>query len=63
MNLYKLLALVPETGSSSFELAHQVGEPLMGRKWQFYLYPIAQLEMNQLEAPYQIGRASCRERV
>jgi predicted AAA+ superfamily ATPase len=41
------------TGSSSFELAHQVGEPLMGRKWQFYLYPIAQLEMNQLEAPYQ----------
>jgi predicted AAA+ superfamily ATPase len=41
------------TGSSSFELAHQVGEPLVGRKWQFYLYPIAQLEMNQLEAPYQ----------
>jgi len=41
------------TGSSSFELAHQVGEPLVGRKWQFYLYPIAQLEMNRLEAPYQ----------
>jgi hypothetical protein len=41
------------TCSSSFELAHQVGEPLVGRKWQFYLYPIAQLEMNQLEAPYQ----------
>ena len=41
------------TGSSSFELAFQVGEPLVGRKWQFYLYPIAQLELNQLEAPYQ----------
>ncbi len=41
------------TGSSSFELAYQVGEPLVGRKWQFYLFPIAQLEMNQLEAPYQ----------
>ena len=44
---------VMAAGSSSFELAHQVGEPLVGRKWQFYLYPIAQLEMNRLEAPYQ----------
>ena len=41
------------TGSSSFELARQVGEPLVGRKWQFYLYPIAQLELNPLEAPFE----------
>lgn len=32
------------TGSSSFELARQSGEPLIGRKWSFTLYPIAQCE-------------------
>lgn len=37
------------TGSSSFELAHQVGEPLVGRKWQYTLYPIAQLELSSFE--------------
>ncbi len=37
------------TGSSSFELANQIGEPLVGRKWQFTLYPIAQLELNNYE--------------
>jgi len=37
------------TGSSSFELANQVGEPLVGRKWQFTLYPIAQLELQKEE--------------
>lgn len=40
---------VMATGSSSFELAHQVGEPLVGRKWQFTLYPIAQLELGGVE--------------
>jgi hypothetical protein len=34
------------TGSSSFKLADQVGEPLVGRKWQFLLYPISQLELS-----------------
>lgn len=33
------------SGSSSFDLAHQIGEPLVGRKWTFTLYPIAQLEL------------------
>jgi uncharacterized protein len=33
------------TGSSSFELAGQVGEPLTGRKRTLTLYPIAQSEM------------------
>ena len=33
------------TGSASFELAGQVGEPLTGRKWTLTLYPIAQLEL------------------
>lgn len=44
---------VMATGSSSFELAHQVGEPLVGRKWQFTLYPIAQLEMKKVEPVHE----------
>ena len=37
------------TGSSSFELANQIGEPLVGRKWQFDLFPIAQIELKEQE--------------
>lgn len=33
------------TGSSSFELAGQVGEPLIGRKAELFLYPLSQLEL------------------
>lgn len=37
------------SGSSSFELANQFGEPLVGRKWQFTLLPFAQLELSPSE--------------
>jgi len=37
--------IVIATGSSSFGLANQVGEPLTGRKTTIILYPIAQLEL------------------
>lgn len=33
------------TGSSSFELSDQVGEPLTGRKQTITLYPLAQMEL------------------
>ncbi len=33
------------TGSSSFELSNSINEPLTGRKWEFYLYPLAFEEM------------------
>lgn len=33
------------TGSSSFELANQLNEPLTGRKYEMYLYPLAFSEM------------------
>ncbi|MBN1950074.1 MAG: ATP-binding protein [Bacteroidales bacterium] len=33
------------TGSSSFELAGQTGEPLTGRKTTLLLYPVAQMEL------------------
>ncbi len=34
------------TGSSSFDLAKQVGEPLTGRKWDLTLYPVSQIELS-----------------
>jgi hypothetical protein len=33
------------TGSSSFELANQINEPLTGRKWEFFLLPFSFAEM------------------
>jgi uncharacterized protein len=33
------------TGSSAFELANKINEPLTGRKWEFYLYPLSFGEM------------------
>lgn len=33
------------TGSSSFDLANRLNEPLTGRKWAYHLYPISFAEM------------------
>ncbi|HQA76683.1 MAG TPA: ATP-binding protein [Salinivirgaceae bacterium] len=33
------------TGSSSFDLANKINEPLTGRKWEYKLYPISFAEM------------------
>ncbi|MCU7551276.1 ATP-binding protein [Chitinophagaceae bacterium LB-8] len=38
---------VVATGSSSFELANKVNEPLTGRKWEFQLHPLSFQEMVQ----------------
>jgi uncharacterized protein len=35
------------TGSSSFDLAGAIGEPLTGRKRTLTLFPISQLELTQ----------------
>jgi uncharacterized protein len=35
------------TGSSSFELANKINEPLTGRAQQFWLYPLSLLELRQ----------------
>ena len=47
------------TGSSSFELAGQVGEPLTGRKRTLILHPIAQSELlathNRFELRERLG--------
>lgn len=36
---------VVATGSSSFELANQINEPLTGRKYEYYLYPLSYAEL------------------
>lgn len=42
------------TGSSSFELSGQVGEPLTGRKKTLTLYPISQIELSELFNSYEL---------
>ena len=54
-NLKLLVDTVPQvstlvTGSSSFDLRNKVGEPLVGRSANFYLYPLAQAELSQYES-------------
>ncbi len=34
------------TGSSSFDLANKVNEPLTGRNWKFYLFPLSLKELS-----------------
>lgn len=46
------------SGSSSFDLAHSVNEPLTGRKWEYQLYPVSwkefEGEMGYLTAQKQL---------
>lgn len=42
------------TGSSTFDLAKQVGEPLTGRKYVLTMFPISQMELNHLENTAQV---------
>ncbi len=44
------------TGSSSFELANQVKEPLTGRTWTFTLFPIAIQELANLYNPFELSQ-------
>ena len=41
------------TGSSSFELAQDAGEPLTGRKFTLLLLPLAQFELQKLEHAHE----------
>ena len=45
--------------TSSFEVPNQVGEPLVGRKWQFILYPISQLELQDVENKHETASNIC----
>jgi uncharacterized protein len=37
------------TGSSVFDLTNKLGEPLTGRKFTYYIYPLAQMELSKYE--------------
>ena len=50
------------TGSSSFDLARQTGEPLTGRKYTLLLLPLAQLELQETESAHQT-RAHLEQRL
>lgn len=54
LNLKLIVDHLPEvqviaTGSSSFDLAENVGEPLTGRKYVLKLFPLAQMEISHIE--------------
>jgi predicted AAA+ superfamily ATPase len=56
VNLKLIVDHVPDirviaTGSSSFDLASRMGEPLTGRKWTLRLFPLSQMELAQKENP------------
>lgn len=58
LNLKLIVDHVPRiqviaTGSSSFELAKDVGEPLTGRKFILKLFPLAQMEISQTEKRHE----------
>lgn len=41
------------TGSSAFDLANNLGEPLTGRKYTLKIFPLAQMEIKSVEKPFQ----------
>jgi len=59
LNLKLILDHIPEikviaSGSSSFDLAQQIGEPLTGRKFTLKMFPISQLELKNIENQAEI---------
>lgn len=50
------------TGSSSFDLANNLGEPLTGRKFTLTLFPIAELELAMEKNPFDL-RGKLEERL
>lgn len=50
------------SGSSSFDLNNEIGEPLVGRKLEYFLYPFAQMELSRYE-DYLQTRSNLEERL
>jgi predicted AAA+ superfamily ATPase len=58
LNLKLILDHIPGikvivTGSSSFDLARDVGEPLTGRKYVLKLFPLSQMEISKIEKRHE----------
>lgn len=47
---------VVATGSSSFDLSNEISEPLTGRKFEFYLYPLSLAELRAEYSDVEINR-------
>lgn len=59
LNMKILLDELPElrilaTGSSSFDLANKIREPLTGRAWSFTLFPISVSELSREKSDFQL---------
>lgn len=50
------------TGSSMFDLNNQLGEPLVGRKYTIYMYPLSQIEFSKYEN-YKMTHQNLEERI
>lgn len=58
LNLKLIVDHIPDiriiaTGSSSFDLARRIGEPLTGRKTTLIQYPLAQMEIGSIEQRHE----------
>jgi predicted AAA+ superfamily ATPase len=42
------------SGSSSLNLSYRVGEPLVGRAFDYFLFPVSQLELLKVESSYDL---------
>jgi len=54
---------VVATGSSSFELANKIKEPLTGRKFEFHLYPFSLGELQKVHGEIEIQRSIARRAI
>jgi len=50
------------TGGSMFDLNNQLGEPLVGRKYTIYMYPLSQIEFSKYEK-YKVTTEKLEERL
>lgn len=44
------------SGSSAFELANEINEPLTGRKWEYYMFPLSTAELLDHHGAFQENR-------
>lgn len=55
IDTFKDLTIIA-SGSSTFDLSNQTGEPLTGRSLTYHLYPIAQIELDKKENALQTAQ-------
>jgi predicted AAA+ superfamily ATPase len=48
------------TGSASLNLSYKIGEPLLGRKFDYTLFPLSHFELAKRETRFELGRTKER---